>query len=333
MDDLKVCIVGCGDIVQISHLEHWEKNPHSRVYSCVDIDPEVARSTAETTSAEVWLTDYEEAFADPAVDAVDIALPHQLHRPAVEAACAAGKPILCEKPMAMNVADGQAMIDAAAAAGLPLSIRHTTRYDAVNVEMKRQIASGAIGEPLFGSIRTGGLIPCERLGGLPYWHWFKNRAAGGGAIAGVGVHGVDVLLWLVGGTVKAAYGVGGRHMMEAGFPGDTDNDVEDTASLSIALEGGCVLNVIACWTLRGPKPPTQVHGSDGALFATGDGLLMIDGNGGERRLDTPPVTRTITDDFVDHLRAGGPLPAPADEVIESVKVLEACYGTIDPLLE
>jgi predicted dehydrogenase len=46
----------------------------------------------------------------------------------------------------------------------------------------------------------------------------------------------------------------------------------------------------------------------------------------------PPVERTITDDFVDALRHGGPLPAPGREVLESVKVLEACYRTIDPLL-
>ena len=332
MDPLNVCIVGCGDIVQISHIEHWENNAHSRIYSVVDIDPEVARSTAEQVGAEVWLTDFEEAFADPAVDIVDIALPHQLHRAAVEAACAVRKPILCEKPMAMNVADGQVMIEAAARAGVPLSIRHTARYEPVNVEMKRQIEAGAIGAPLFGSIRTGGLISCERLNGLPYWHWFKNRAAGGGTIAGVGVHGVDVLLWLAGGQVAAAYGVGGRHMMDAGFPDDADNDVEDTASLSIAMRGGCVLSVIAGWTLRGPRPPTQIHGSEGALFATGDGLLLVGGDGAERPLDVPPVTRTITDDFVEHLRSGAPLPAPAHEVIESVKVLEACYRTIDPLL-
>ena len=332
MSQLKVCVVGCGDIFQISHIEHWQQNPHARIYSVVDIDAEVGKAAAEQVGADTWLTDYEEAFADPRVDVIDIALPHQLHRSATEAACRAGKPILCEKPLAMTVADGEAMIAAADAAGVPLCIRHTTRYDPAYQEMKRQIQAGAIGRPLFGSIRTGGLIPCERLAGLPYWHWFKNRAAGGGTIAGVGVHGVDVLLWMVKGKVTAAYGVGGRQMMDAGFPGDGDNDVEDTASLSIALEGGCVLNVIACWTLRGPRPPAQVHGSEGALFAMEDGLLHISADGTENRLEVPPVTRTITDDFVAHVRDGADLPAPASEVIESIKVLEACYRTIDPLL-
>ena len=333
MDLLNICVVGCGDIFQISHIEHWEKNAHARIYSVVDTNAEVARAAAQQVGADRWLTDYEEAFADAQVDAIDIALPHQLHRPATEAACRAGKPILCEKPMAMNVADGEAMIAAAEEAGVPLSIRHTTRYDPVYQEMKRQIEAGAIGEPLFGSMRTGGLIPCERLAGLPYWHWFKNRGAGGGTIAGVGVHGVDVLLWLVKGKVRAAYGVGGRQMMDGGFPGDADNDVEDTASLSIALEGGCVLNVIACWTLRGPRPPAQVHGSEGALLAMDDGLLHLAADGTETRVEVPPVTRTITDDFVAHVRDGAQLPAPAAEVIESVKVLEACYRTIDPLLK
>ena len=118
---------------------------------------------------------------------------------------------------------------------------------------------------------------------------------------------------------------------DEGFPGDADNDVEDTASLSIALEGGCVLNVIACWTLRGPRPPAQVHGSEGALFAMDDGLLHIAADGTESRVEVPAVTRTITDDFVAHVRDGAELPAPAAEVIESVKVLEACYRTIDPM--
>ena len=333
MADLyNVCVVGCGDIFDKSHADHWQANPHSRIYSVVDTDADVARSAAERVGAEVVSADYEAAFADPAVDLIDIALPHQLHRAATEAACAAGKPILCEKPMAMTVADGQAMVDAAEAAGVPLAIRHTARYEPVNEAMKAQLEAGAVGAPLFASVRTGGRITSERLASLPYWHWFKRRDAGGGAIAGVGVHGVDVMLWLLDGHVRAAYGVGGANVLRRDFADDPQVDVEDTASIIVALEGGVVLHVDASWTLSGPRPPAEVQGTEGAMWASSDGLWVQRLGAEPEQVPVPEVTRTITDDFVDHVRTGSPLPAPAAEVLESVKVLEACYRTIDALL-
>jgi len=279
--------------------------------------------------ADVWFTDYREAFDDPRVDAVDIALPHQLHAEATIAACRAKKPVLCEKPMAMRVADAMAMCEAAETAGVPLSIRHTLRYHPTYQEIKRRIQAGDVGDVLYGAIQCGGLIPNERLAALPYWHWFKRRSEGGGAIAGVGVHGVDVLLWLTDGKVSAAYSVGGRKMLAAGF--GEEADVEDTAAIVVGLQGGAVLQVTATWTLRGPRPPVEIQGTQGALIAEGDGILQLSAEGTQTRLTVPPVHRMITDEFVSSLLQGTPLPAPGREVIESVKVLEACYRTIDPL--
>ena len=329
MDQLNICVVGCGDIFEKSHIEHWENNPRSRIYSTVDVDPERAKDAAGRVGAEVWHTDYREAFADPKIDAVDIALPHQLHLDATIAACHIPRPILCEKPMAMRVADAMEMNRVAESAGVPLSIRHTLRYDPVYQEMKRRIQAGDIGEPIYGAMQTGGLISCERLASLPYWHWFKERGDGGGAIAGVGVHGVDVLLWLMDGEVKSAWAAGGQKMLRAGF--GEGIDVEDTATIAISLEGGAVIQVTATWALRGSRPPAEVQGTDGALIAEGERILHIAADGTQKRLEIPPVERTITDDFVAHLLDGGPLPAPGGEVIESVKVLEACYAAMDPL--
>ena len=53
MDPLNICVIGCGDIFQISHIEHWERNPHSRIYSVVDIDPDVARAAADKENIRV----------------------------------------------------------------------------------------------------------------------------------------------------------------------------------------------------------------------------------------------------------------------------------------
>jgi len=329
MDQLNICVVGCGDIFEKSHIEHWENNPNSRIYSVVDIDPDVAKAAAERVNAEVWHTDYREAFADPKIDAVDIALQHQLHLDAVEAACHIPRPILCEKPMAMRVADAEEMNRLAASANVPLSIRHTLRYHPTYQEMRKRIQAGDIGEPIFGAVQCGGLISCERLASLPYWHWFKQRGEGGGAIAGVGVHGVDVLLWMVDGKVKSAWAAGGQKMLANGF--EEKLDVEDTAAIAVSLEGGAVLQVTATWALRGSRPPAEVQGTEGALIVEADRIVHIAADGTQKRLEIPPIERTITDDFVDAVLHGAPLPAPGTEVIESVKVLEACYAAMDPL--
>jgi predicted dehydrogenase len=118
-------------------------------------------------------------------------------------------------------------------------------------------------------------------------------------------------------------------MLAAGFGPEVD--VEDTAALVVGLEGGGVLQVTATWTLRGRRPPAEVQGSEGALFAEGPELTLVGADNNARSLPVPPVERTITDDFVEALRGNGPLPAPGRQVLESVKVLEACYRTIDPL--
>lgn len=329
MDSLRVCVVGCGDIVEKSHIAHWQDNPRACIHATVDSDARRARDVARRVGAQVWYTDYHEAMADTSIEAVDIALPHRLHRDATEVACAHGKPVLCEKPMAMTVADAQAMNQAAAEAGVPLAIRHTMRYTPVYQQMRSLVQAGEIGEPLYGAIQCGGLIPCHRLASLPYWNWFKERTEGGGAIAGVGIHGVDVLLFILEGTVRSAWAAGGRKMLRAGFSEPVD--VEDTAAIAVSLKGGAVLQVTATWALRGSRPPAEVHGTAGALIAADDHLRHLAADGTERRLPTPPVRRTITDDFVAHLLDGAPLPAPGSEVIESVKVLEACYGAMEPL--
>lgn len=324
MAKLKVCLIGCGDIFEKSHLEHWTNTPDACIHSVVDIDEERARRGMELSGAEKRYADYRDALGD-AVDIVDICLPHHLHMAPTVDACRAGKHVLCEKPMTMTVSDADAMCRAAEESGVKLSIRHTLRYTPVHQEMKRRLAAGEIGTPYFGSCDMSGYATNERLAEYPYWHWLKRRESGGGVLGAMGVHGIDVMLWLMAGRVRYAYGVAASEMLEE------DADVEDTAIAIAKLEDGGVLRVTASWKRRrGDREPTEIHGTEGSLIARGDVLTLVRKDGSEETCPVPPVEHTITDDFVRAVLKDIEPPAPGREVIESVKVLEGCYRTMLP---
>jgi len=322
MAELKVCLIGCGDIFEKSHLEHWTNTPDAYIYSVVDIDEGRARRGMELSGAERRYADYRDALEED-VDIVDVCLPHHLHTTPTIDACRAGKHVLCEKPMTMAVSDADAMCRAAEENGVKLSIRHTLRYAPIHQEMKRRIAGGEVGTPYFGSCDMSGYITNERLAEYPYWYWLERRASGGGVLGAMGVHGIDVMLWMMAGRVRYACGVAASEMLEE------DADVEDTAIAVAKLADGGVLRVTASWKRRrGDREPTEVHGKEGSLIARGDGLTLVRKDGSEEMCPVPPVERTITDDFVQAVLEDTEPPAPGHEVIESVKVLEGCHRTM-----
>src|SRR3954468_7242817 len=143
-----IAMIGCGGIALANHLPGFALcKAHARVVALCDSNPEVLARAAKDSGVTTTFTDYKQALAHPGVDAVVIATPNFSHAPIALAAFAAGKHVLCEKPIAMDYAESVNMLRAAEAA----NVRHMTAFTYRFVPAMRYIAhlvqSGAIGMP------------------------------------------------------------------------------------------------------------------------------------------------------------------------------------------
>ncbi|MGC4108066.1 MAG: Gfo/Idh/MocA family oxidoreductase [Thermomicrobiales bacterium] len=152
---------------------------------------------AEPLAAELgsrWTSDLERVFADPSIDAVDICLPTPEHRPLTEAALAAGKHVLLEKPLALTLEDARAVVDAAAEAatkGQIVMIAHVLRFWPEYRKVQEIVASGVLGAPISGF--------ASRRQAYPAWSpLFSQSGLTGGAIIDQMIHDFDALNWVLG---------------------------------------------------------------------------------------------------------------------------------------
>ena len=133
------------------------------------------------------------ALADPRVDAVWVATPHNLHRPVVEAAAAARKHVLCEKPLATTIEDARAIVYACRQAGVALGTGFHLRHHPLHVEARRLVTAGALGTVV--SAQGEWSLESEIGSGAP---WRRDpEASGGGIVTGTGIHVLDLLRYVL----------------------------------------------------------------------------------------------------------------------------------------
>jgi predicted dehydrogenase len=183
---------------------------------------------------------------------VYIATPVALHAPQTISALAAGKHVLCEKPMAMNYAEAQEMEAAAQQSGKTLGIAYFRRsYPKVRRALEL-IAQGAIGRPLLAEIQCHEFV---RKSDFRAW-LFDPKLSGGGPLFDIGSHRIDLLNMFFGRPLKVCAQLS---------PATTDETVEDNATLLIEYESGTRGVVDIRWDARMPRDEFRITGSDGEL--------------------------------------------------------------------
>ena len=143
---LRVALVGCG-LISEAHIHAYEHYPErARITLCCDLDLEKATQRAEMIAGARAVTSLDLVLADPDIDAIEICTPHHLHAEIAIAAARAGKHILCQKPLAKTLAECDAMIAAAQAAGVVLYYGETNRTMPAAQALKQVINDGRIGQ-------------------------------------------------------------------------------------------------------------------------------------------------------------------------------------------
>jgi len=144
---LRVGIIGGGRITGM-HALAYHDYPKAEIYALCDANEQVARDRAQEWNVQHWFTDYREMLADEAIDAVEIITPHHLHAEMTVHALEAGKDVSVQKPMALEVAECDAMIDAARRTGKNLRVFENFQHFPPLAKAKQLLDAGAIGDPI-----------------------------------------------------------------------------------------------------------------------------------------------------------------------------------------
>jgi 1,5-anhydro-D-fructose reductase (1,5-anhydro-D-mannitol-forming) len=285
------------------------------------LDPNSAARTA--VPAPVATGDLEAFLATPGLDAVYVATPNHLHRPLVEAAAAATKAVLCEKPMATTAADAAAMLDACTTAGVRYATAFDQRHHPAHEALARLIAAGALGVVSAVRIAYGCWLP-------PDWaadNWRVDpRRAGGGAVMDLAPHGLDLVQALVGEPLVDLAGLTQARVF--------DYPVDDGAALVGRTAGGVLLILHVAYNCpeRYPRRRLEVLGTEALAVATDTmgqtpgGTLELLRADGTRRL-VPFDTRRSpflgqVEAFADALLGVAHWPHPPQRDLSTMRLLE-----------
>ena len=299
--ELRVGIIGAGSF-GVQHAKALAAVPGATLVAASARTPaRLSRFTAEF-GGTTYL-DYRDLIADPAVDAVCIVLPNDLHAEAAVAAARAGKAIMVEKPMASALADCDAIVEAVRETGVPFMVAHPYRFMRAYAEAIRLIREGAIGKPV---LATASMVKDWTFSQREPWH----LAPGGGMWLTNGCHLVDRLCLLLDARPTDVRAVVG--------PRFHPQEADDVGVGLIGFEGGAVGFARAIGYSAGARDDwTEVQGTEGALRVNHtDGLFIGKGDRWEPVLPGPsPLLDSLCaewETFLAHARGEAPSPVPAE---------------------
>jgi myo-inositol 2-dehydrogenase/D-chiro-inositol 1-dehydrogenase/scyllo-inositol 2-dehydrogenase (NAD+) len=230
-EKIGICVAGIGRAGMI-HARNFATNvPGARLVALADPAKEALEAAGKELGVSALYTDVAAALKDQAVDAIVVAAPTVFHKDIVIAAAAAGKHVLCEKPMATDAAACERMIAAADKAGVKLQLGFVRRYDRSFLAAREAIDRGEIGQVVcVKSLTHGPSIPKG-------WQYDLRKSLG--PLAEVNSHDIDTLRWITGSEFKEVYAIAGNYRCpdaKAEFPDFYDNVVL-VASFTNGMQG------------------------------------------------------------------------------------------------
>ena len=268
-------------------------------------------------------------LADPEVTAVYVATPPHLHAEQTIQAAAAGKHVLCEKPLARSSAEAQTMIDACRANGVQLMVCYYQRYNSRHQQIKQLLATGAIGQVTAVRINFSDYVPPTP----GFWH-HTPAISGGGPLMDLGIHAIDLLRYLCGESCGAVTTVTALV--------DTlgaDSPVEDTATLLLQLANGAQAIVTSHWSTANFDPQQSnglaIYGTLGTIYAapiaakdSSGTLQLLTATGVIDFSVAPGGVRphvALLEDFGQAIVTGDSSPVGGEEGVIGLQIVEAAY--------
>lgn len=313
-------LIGCGDISRKRVAPALRSIGNSELIAVSRARAELAAGFAAEFGAPRWYADWRELIADPEIDAVYIATPVSLHTEQTIAAAEAGRHVLCEKPMAIGLADCDRMIDACRSAGVRLGIAYYRHHYPVIDRIGRIIASGEIGRPVIASINA-----FERFNPGPgddrYW-LMRPELAGGGPMMDFGCHRVEVLINLLGPIVECRGLMSDAHY---------EREVEDTALAVFSFESGAQATLSVTHAAFESQDTLDIFCTGGSIHVPvlNRGELTVRTGAGDRIENLPPhenIHQPLIEDFIDAVLDGRAPIVDGHAGREVQRIIERLYS-------
>lgn len=247
-------LIGAGDIARKRIAPAMQELENSGLVAVSRGRAELAEAFAAEFGVESWYAHWREMLADDGIDAIYVASPVFVHAEHTIAAAEAGKHVLCEKPMAMDVAECERMIAACNANSVKLGIAYYRRFYPVIERIRQAIRSGEIGEPVFAQVNT---FEAFNPGPEHPRHWFVEKAkSGGGPMMDFGCHRLEILLDLFGKAARVG-------SITANV--EYEREVEDTAAALIQFVTGACASLVVTHAAQESQDSLDIFGTAGSI--------------------------------------------------------------------
>ena len=316
-DPVRFALIGAGGIAQ-AHAQALDASPHCELVAVVDTDPHAAQTLADRSGAAAY-TDHRRMLAGVGCDAAIVCTPPVSHPELCLDLFAAGRHVLCEKPLAIDAASARRMLQAAEAAGVVFTMASKFRYVA-DIHRARALAEqGLIGEVLM--FENHFTYPIDMRA-----RWNADPAvSGGGVLIDNGTHSVDIIHYYLGPLTELQVIENKRFQ---------DLPVEDTVTLIVRNEAGVVGRIDLSWSLNLERRGfVNVIGSEGVIvvgwqgsawYRHSDGQWTRFGNG----YDKHGAFLAQLENFVGAIRGEQALRITPDDALASVEVIERAYRAL-----
>ena len=255
MEKVRLGIIGCGGIANGKHLPALRKIKEVELVAFCDIIVERAEKAAKeygVEGAKVY-EDFNEMLKNEKLDVVHVCTPNNVHAPASIAAMEAGCHVMCEKPMAKNVEQAQAMLDAQKRTGMKLTIGYQNRFTLEQQYLHEACENGELGEIYYAEAEA------LRRRAVPTWGVFiDEEKQGGGPLIDIGTHALDLTLWHMNNyKVKSVKGAVYKKLSDQTRTGNAWGDwdpekytAEDSAFGFVTMEDGATIIVKSSWAIN-----------------------------------------------------------------------------------
>jgi predicted dehydrogenase len=323
MTTVKWGLIGCGDIARRRVAPALHDLDNSELVAVSRANFEQAEAFAKMFGAGRWHKDWRDLVSDTEVEAVYIATPVHLHAEQAIAAANAGKHVLCEKPMALNVRECDEMIAACRANDVQLGVAYYRHFYPVMERIKTVLESGEVGKAVFAQINA-----FERFDPEPSHprRWLlEPELSGGGPMFDFGCHRVEVLMDLFG-------KVGGVRSFISNVI--FDRKVEDTVSALFQFESGPQAALAVTHGAFEPQDTLDIFGSEGSIHIENlnKGTVKIKTASGERvevHEPHPNWHQPLIEDFANAVLSGGTPFVDGQVGREVARAVEEIYGNAE----
>lgn len=340
---LRAGIVGLG--VGKAHAAGYRQSQDTELVAICDVNTERLQVFGDEWDVKLRYTDYAAMLRDANLDVVSVCVPNALHAKFSVAALAAGMHVLCEKPMAISLEEGREMHSAARQHQRHLMVAYNYRYRPDTQWMNRLVHTGRLGA-IYHAV-----VSWRRETGVPGWGVFGSKAhSGGGALFDLGVHVLDLALWMmdfpqvatVSASTRTLFGNRGLKTWRGPGNGPQTFDVDDGGAAFVRMANGATMYMYVTWaehvTPHQDDIRVELYGTEGSLvlnipkYGYGTTVQYFTEFEGVPSTVVPsfsapehPTHVGLIEDLMSAVVHGVEPATNADQGIRAVEILEAVY--------